>query len=460
MSGLKKIKNKMDTTKILLKFLPSFLRKKIENNEGLQKIIDNINWLGGEKMIQLLIGVFVGAFIARYLGPEQLGRMSYASAFVGLFAVFGTLGLDAIVVRNIVNNPGKEKEYLGSTIILRFIGSSALLVFSMAGIMLLRPGEPMMYVFVVIIAGSYLVRSFETIDLWFQSQVKSKFIAQSRSLAFLITSALKVLFVVTQQPLIAFVLMFLLDSIIAAVLLIFFYQKNGQISIGRWKARFKTMKELLKDSWPLILSGVSVAIYMRIDQVMIGSMLGDADLGIYSVAVKLSEAWYFLPMIITSSVFPAILKARKKSRELYLARMQKLYDVFTWLTIPIAIITALLSPYIIGILFGDEFIQASLVLSILIFSGVFVFLGVASSKYLVSENQTKTSFYRTFIGLIINIVLNIILIPKYGITGSAIATLISYAFASCVANLFFKESRIIFFMQTRSFNIVRIIKEL
>lgn len=450
----------MDTTKILLKFTPSFLRRKIENNKNLRKILDNINWLGGEKVIRLFLAIFVTALVARYLGPEQFGMMSYAFAFVSLFVVFEKLGLDSIVVRNIVNNPEKKAEYLGSTLILRFVGSSALLVFSMIGIMLLRPGETIIYVFVAIVAISYLFKSFETIDLWFQSQVKSKFTAQSQIVAFLIISALKVLFVFTQQPLIAFVLMFLLDSIIAATLLVFFYQKRGPVPILKWKARFETMKELLKDSWPLILSGVAIAIYMRIDQIMIGSMLGDTELGVYSVAVKLSEAWYFLPMIITASVFPAILKAKKKSKELYLERMQKLYDAFTWFTIPIAIIVALLSSYIIGILFGDEFIQASLVLSILIFSGVFTFLGVASSKYLISENLTKISFYRTVLGLIINILLNVMLIPVYGIIGAAIATLVSYAFAAYVANLLFKESRIIFLMQTRSFNIFRAIKRL
>lgn len=449
----------MDTTKILSKFLPVFLRKKIEGNEGLRKIIDNINWLGGEKIIQILLSIFVGAIVARYLGPEQLGMMSYAFAFVGLFEIFGTLGLDAIVVRNIINNPERKSEYLGSTIILRLLGSLALLVFSMIGIIILRPGELIMYIFVAIIAGGYLVKSLGMIDLWFQSQVKSKFTAQSRLIAFVITSALKVLFVITQQPLIAFVLIFFLDAVIAATLLVFFYQKNGPISIFEWRAKFETMKELLSDSWPLILSGVAVAMYMKIDQVMIGSMLGNEDLGIYSVAVKLAETWYFLPMIITASVFPAILKAKKKSKELYLARIQKLYDAFTWFTIPVSIIIAILSPHIVGILFGDEFMQSSLILSILIFSGVFIFLGVASSKYLISENLTNVLFFRSLIGLFINILLNMILIPSYGIIGSAIATLVSYAIAT-FSVLIWSRSRNTGIHMVKSFNLIRIIKQL
>jgi O-antigen/teichoic acid export membrane protein len=197
---------------------------------------------------------------------------------------------------------------------------------------------------------------------------------------------------------------------------------------------------------------------MKIDQVMIGNMLGDSQLGFYSAAVKLSESWYFISMIVSGSVFPAILKTRKKSRELYLERLQMLYDSFTLVSISIALIITLLAPFIIHIIYGAEYIEAATILSIHIWAGVFVFLGVASSKYLVAENLTKISFYRTIIGAITNVVLNIILIPISGILGAAAATLISYLFSAYIPNLLFKESRIVFIMQTKSFNLFRILR--
>jgi polysaccharide transporter, PST family len=449
----------MDTTKTMLKFTPSFLRRKIENNKELRKILDNINWVGGEKVVQLILTIFVSAFVARYLGPEQLGIKNYAISFVTLFSVLNTLGLDAIVVRNIVNNPNKKDEYLGSTIVLRFIGSFLLILLSLGGVMILRPNEPLIHIIVVIIGMSHLFKSFETIDLWFQSQVKSKYTVQARFIAFFTVSILNIVLVLTQQPLIAFVLIVLLDSIIASIFLVIFYQKKGLISILKWKARINTMKELLKDSWPLILSGLAVSIYMRIDQIMIGNMIGDTELGIYSVAVKLSESWYFIPMVITASVFPAILHARKKSKKLYHQRLQKLYDFSTWFTIIISLIVTLLSPFIINILFGNEYSGASTVLSIHIWAGIFVFMGVVNSKYLIPENLVKLSLYRTLIGAITNILLNIILISSYGIIGAAIATLLSYGLQAYISLLFFKKAKVLFFMITRSFNIVRIIKE-
>jgi len=178
------------------------------------------------------------------------------------------------------------------------------------------------------------------------------------------------------------------------------------------------------------LSGMVISIYMKIDQVMIKEMLGAEQVGLYAAAVRLSEAWYFVPMAITSSVFPAIINAKKQSEVLYYQRLQKLYDLMVWLAVAIALPTTFLAPWVIRVLYGEAFLPAAGVLSIHIWAGVFVFLGVASGKWLLTENYTRIAFYRTFIGAIVNVVLNIILIPKYGINGAASATLISYFVAT------------------------------
>ena len=167
-------------------------------------------------------------------------------------------------------------------------------------------------------------------------------------------------------------------------------------------------------------------IYMRIDQVMIRNMMSDEAVGYYSAAVRICEAWYFIPVTLCISIFPAIVNSKNISVEIYNNRMQKLYDLLTWLAIGIAIPVTIFSAQIIQLLFGNEYSQASPVLTIYIWAGVSVFLNVASSQYLINENLTKLSFVRTFIGMVLNVVLNFILIPVYGIIGSAVATLISY----------------------------------
>jgi len=426
-------------------------------NKGLIKILKNINWLTFEKIFQLVFGLFVYAIVAQYLGPEQFGILNYALAFSSLFLAFNTLGLDSIVVREIIHSPKKSKEILGSALIMRLLGSLLLIAISSLAIYFIKPDDTMLLLFVMIISLGYLFKSFETIDLYFQSQVQSKYTVYARSIAFIIVSSLKLLLVFTQQPLLAFVLMYALDAIISSVMLIFYYKYVALDTILSWRPRLERMKSLLQDSWPLILSSIAIMIYMRIDQVMIGSMIDNEALGIYSVAVKLSETWYFIPIMISASVFPAILKARKQSQELYLKRIQTLFDGFTWLSIIIAIVVSILSPFIIDILYGDKFATASTVLSIHIWAGVFVFLGVASSQYLVAENLTRITFYRTVTGAIINIVLNLIFIPTYGIIGVAIATIISQATASVFSMIFFNESRYVFFMILKSFNIIRFV---
>ena len=165
---------------------------------------------------------------------------------------------------------------------------------------------------------------------------------------------------------------------------------------------------------------------MRIDQVMIKEIMDTGAVGNYAVAVRLSEVWYFIPMAITSSLFPAIIDAKKISEKLYYERLQKLYALMTWLAIGIALPITFLADDIIRLLFGMQYQDAAGVLVIYVWAGVFVFLGVASSQYLIVENYTRISFFRTAIGAIVNVGLNIILIPKYGINGAAMATLISY----------------------------------
>jgi O-antigen/teichoic acid export membrane protein len=192
---------------------------------------------------------------------------------------------------------------------------------------------------------------------------------------------------------------------------------------------------------------------------MIKNMLDSKELGYYAVAVRLSEAWYFIPIALTNSIYPAIVKAKNVSNKFYFNRMQKLYDILAWLAISIAVPVSIFSRDIINIIFGNEFQSAAPVLTIYIWAGVAVFLGVASSQYLITENFTKLSFFRTLIGMVFNAILNLILIPKYGIIGAAYATLISYNVA-VFSIILFPKARKQFFMIMKSIFLVTSIQYL
>jgi O-antigen/teichoic acid export membrane protein len=207
----------------------------------------------------------------------------------------------------------------------------------------------------------------------------------------------------------------------------------------------------------LILSGLAVVTYMRIDQVMLGEMVGAGSVGIYSAAVRLSEGWYFVPIAIATSVFPSIVATRKVNEALYQERLQKLYHFMTWLAIAIAVPVTFLSQIVIKFLYGAGYEGAGTVLAIHIWAGVFVFLGYASGQYLLTENYTRISFYRAFWGMIVNVILNFLLIPRYGPNGAAVATLISQ-FGATFGIVFLKYTRRQAIMMLKSFDPVPLLR--
>ena len=197
---------------------------------------------------------------------------------------------------------------------------------------------------------------------------------------------------------------------------------------------------------------------MKIDQIMIKEIMSVSDVGQYAAALRISEAWYFIPIVICSSLFPAIIHAKEIDENLYLNRLQKLYSLMIWIGITVSILITFLGTSIIDILYGDQYYESASVLIIHIWAGVFVFLGVAFNKFLTVENFAIKTFYRTFSGAILNIILNLYLIPKYGINGAAIATLCSQLFTGLLIDIFDKELRKYFKFKLLAFNPLVLIK--
>jgi len=423
----------------LLKFVPGFVRSKLEGRDILQKTISNTGWLFADKIVRMGVGLFVTIIVARYLGPKEFGIYNYALAFVALFSTIATLGLDGIVVRNVIKDPSCKEETLGSAFVMRLVGGIVTILLTSGTIFLLRPDDSLTQWMVEIIALGTIFQAFDTIDFWFQSQIQSKYTVYAKNIAFLSISLAKVVLVIIKAPLIDFAWAGLLEIVLGSIGLVITYRMKG-FSLFNWSIKLSRAQSLLKDSWPLILSGIVIMVYMRIDQIMIGEMLGDDDVGIYSAAVRLSEVCYFIPTAIVTSVFPSIIEARKNDLRLYIDRLQKLYVIMTLIAFSIALPTTFLSKKIIIFLYGNNFNQAITVLAIHIWASVFVFLGVASGQFLLAENYTKIAFYRTLAGAFANILLNYIMIPIYGVNGAALTTLVSY-FIATFSLIFIRKTR-------------------
>lgn len=420
----------------------------IKDHPGIRKYFANTSWLMGERILRMAVSLFVGIFVARYLGPERYGLLSYANSFVGIFIVLGTLGLDDIIVRELVKTPEQQEKILGSSFLLKLVGTLLMWMAILAAVPFTK-NDFQTNILIIIIAFGAVFQAFNVIDFNFQAKVKSKFIVHAQFVQLIISSIVKIILVVNETPLIWFASVYCLDAIVLAMGLIFVYFYNDE-NIFHWKWSFETSKYLLRDSWPLIFAGVVVSVYMKIDQVMIKEMLGAKEVGLYAAAVKLSEAWYFIPLAITSSLFPAIINAKLYQKEDYFQRLQKLYDLMVWIAVAIALPTAILSPWIVEFLYGNEYLESSSVLNIHIWSGIFVFLGVASSKYLLAENYIKKTFYRTFVGALLNIIMNYYLIGIMGIKGAALSTFASHFFAAYFYDILDKDLREMFILKTKS----------
>jgi O-antigen/teichoic acid export membrane protein len=434
---------------------PAFIRRRIEHRPNLLKIVDNIGWLFFDKILRMGVGLIVGVWIARYLGPEQFGLFSFATAFVGMFGAIAGLGLQEIVVRDIVRDPTTKEETLGTAAALQFLGGLIAYGFILGAIFWLRPYDALAKALCAIFGSMMLFKASEVAIYWFESQVLSKYTVWVQNGSFLVFAAIKVGLILSSAPLIAFAWATIVEAMMVALLLSVMLRLRGP-RLHYLHITLERANRLIKDSWPLLLSGITVMIYMRIDQIMLGQMVGDEAVGIYSAAVRVSEVWYFIPMMIVASVFPAILEAKKRSEVQYYQRLQRLYDLMVWLSVGVALPMTFLSTPIVTLLFGEAFAASSPVLAIHIWAAVFVSLGVASGKWFLAENRQLLSLERTVLGAIANVSLNLWLIPVYGVVGAALATVIAFSLAAFFADLMHKETRKMFLMKVSALNPVAV----
>ncbi len=420
------------------------------NRHAFKKYFFNTSWLFAEKILRMAVGLFVGVWVARYLGPERFGLLSYAQSFVGLFSAVAALGLDGIVVRELVKDESRRDELIGTAFWLKLCG--AFMVLMLLGIAVhFTSNDHYTNVLIFIIGSATIFQSFNVVDMYFQSRVLSRYIVFANILSLFISSVIKIFLILKQAPLIAFVWVIVFDNFVLALGYVYFYIKNHPaFKIQFLKFNKLTAINLLQDSWPLILSGIVISIYMKIDQIMIKEMLDSYAVGQYAAAVRLSEACYFIPVIITSSLFPAVINAKKQAEELYYQRLQTLFNLMVWISVAIALPVTFLHDWIINLLYTDKFQEAGTVLMIHIWTGIFVFLGVASGKWFLLENYVKKAFYRTSVGALLNIIMNYYLIIRIGIAGAAISTLLANFIAAYLYDLIDKDVRKIFILKTNA----------
>lgn len=423
------------------------LRRRITNRPGLHAILKNTSWLAADKLLRLGFGLVVGVLIARALGPQQFGLLSFVTALVTLSGAIGSLGLDSITVGALVADTEEPGYTLGTVFALKLLGTTvaALVVVTLS--VLLRPDQPQVWRIAAIIGFGQVFMAFDAIDFWFQSRLESRFTVLAKNAAFLVASIIRVLILVAGATVIALAWATALEYVLGGLVLAATYARVAPNNLWSWRVRWKTAQALLRKSWPLIFSGLVIAVYMRLDQVMLAIMSGDIEVGVYSVAVRLAEVWYFVPVAVAGSTLPTILRSRGRSSAVYANQMKQLFVSMALVGYAVAIATTLFAGIIVRVLYGSVYLGSVLPLVILGWAGLFVCLGVSRENWMLAEGLMKWSLLTTALGAIVNVALNLVLIPGYGALGAAVATLAAQAVAVLFSTALFPPTRPVFLMQ-------------
>lgn len=398
----------------------------------------------------MTIRFFVGVWVVRYLGPEQYGLYSYALSFVGLFTAITTLGLDGIVIRNLSSEEWSEGEVIGTAFGLRI--AAAVLTIAVVALTIFSVNDHWItQIAVLIVSGRLVFESADVSKLWFKSEIKSKYPVWVRSGVVMMYSATQVAFILMGLPVLAFLALILVQSGLEAGGTYMMYQLVSERGMANWTFRWETARTMMQDAWPLIFAGLSSSVYMKVDQVMLGEMVGESSVGIYATAVKISELWYFIPTAIASSVFPKIVSSKENaSGKVYRERMQAFYDIIAVLSYIIILAVMFTADPLIDIVFGEEYKNSATILKVHIWAFLFASFGAVRGKWLVVENMTNLAMLTTFLGAALNVVTNIFLIPRFEGVGAAWATFLSQGMAVYISCLIIPSLRGVFVQMTKA----------
>ena len=418
------------------------------NNTIFRKYFTNTSWLLAERIFRMGVLLFVGIYVARYLGPERYGLLSYSNSFVGIFTAIALLGLDGIVVRELVKTPENKDKILGTSFLLKVVGTLFMWLMILVALFF-TDNDLLTNTLIAIIAFSVIFQVFNVVDFNFQAEVKSKYVVHAQFVQLLVTSVAKIILVVKELPLLWFASVFCLDAIILAVGLVYIYSFNrGKIYFWKWDSKYA--KALLIESWPLMFAYMSYLIYAKIDRIMIKEMLDEHNVGIYSAAYVLYEAPLFISLMIAKSVYPILVQYYQDNKIKFFQLYSTLSSYMTLLSYLIVLFIFIFHEILIQITFGESFEESGKILMLLSFGIIPMFNAFLRFSYITISGHQKIILYTTLFSAMLNIVLNLLLIKTYGVIGAVYATVFTLTLSLIVLNFAFTNTRSIFFIQAKS----------
>ncbi len=412
---------------------------------------ENTGWILIERALQILAHLLILVLLARNLGPELYGRYAYALSLVSLFAVIGHLGLGALVVRELVRAPQQTSLILGSSFALKaaayFTGFLALVGFAFAS----EVAESMQFWLIVLLSFSVLFRPLEIFHFWFQAHLQSNYIAIARLMSLIVYTVITAVLVLYSAPIYAYAISYVVYVALYTISLGYLYHQRTEDPVHNWTVSKPKMKFLLSQGWLVFVSAIFAMITFKIDQVMLKWMVGTEEVGRYVIAANLIEAWTLLPNAIIVSLFPRLISLHEENKALFDHRLQQISDLMMVFAVAGVVAVFLLAGPVIMFVFGAQYAGSISILQIHIFSAVFIFLQVVLNRWILIENALYFLLFCHGMGVLVNVALNLLLIPQYHGIGSAIASLISFALSTYFALLLFRKTRPMFLMISKSF---------
>jgi PST family polysaccharide transporter len=423
---------------------------KLFDNNKAKLLLNNILWLFFERGVRIAGGVIVGLWLARYLGAEQFGLLSYAISFVALFAPLNKLGIDSIAIRRIIEPNSKVPVIIGTSLIMKLCGTTLLITLALIVGNYIRPADPTFSLLIIILSTSYLFRSSDAFSTFFKAKMQNKYSVIAQNSAYCIALSVKVILILFGFSVVYFAITTLLEAIIAFALLLFLYLKTSGEKISNLQPSLSKARDLFRLGWPMMLASSFSTLFINIDKVMLGNFIGDQAVGHYAAAVTISMLTSFIPLAVINATFPLLSETRNTNHTKFITQIKYLLaslTVFSYITI---FFTFLLSDQLITLFYGEQYAPAGPILAVHVIALLFFSIGLTRNAWTTINDIPKFTMLATAIGCLINIVLNSYLIPLYQGMGAAYATLISYIFAYFIINFFYSGTRQFFYYQIQS----------
>lgn len=422
---------------------------KLLKSNSVRKVLSNTSWLTIEKLIIMVVSLAVSVYLARELGPSNWGKLNYLLALVGLIGPFTSLGLNAIITRELVNDPSAIDKIMITSLVLRLAAGLLGIALCLVLAILFVGGHTKEFILILMLLLSSVFDSGKVVEFWFQARMENKYVSVMRICLRLLFAAAKILTVGLGGEFWMLVLVFAVEFAALGLGYIgLYYLRGGLLRLHMFDLKYGIA--LVRQSFWLVLSSIASVIYLKIDQVMLASMQNDAAVGIYAVAVRLSEVWFFFPTAFAAAVFPVLLNTRSGTQTQYQQQLQIVCDILFYGAIALTLCIVMVAPFFVNLLFGSAYNDSAAVLRIHVLGLSLVFMRALVSKWLIAESLLRFSLWAEGIGALTNVGLNLVLIPIYGYWGAAWATVISYVFSCYLCFWAFGETRPIAMIMTRS----------